>query len=252
MIKAENTLDSERLTRDSDGFTAERGYIISGLTGDDPAKLYQAMQTPGLPQYGDPHPVIPDIEVTQIIVEPLTSGSQVRVDIVYRKPDESAADAAADQSGQVTLNTSLVGEEEFRDVNGDLLTATYVDSFGVQIRYFTANVERPQLRVSFKRTEQQIPKSAINNYLGKVNSAEWSGFPPRTWLCSSITAEENAESYDVEYTFVHRAETWRIEVLAGITEDQASQFPIDVETGNGYAVYEVYEQANFNNLGLIF
>lgn len=251
--------DAESLSRDRDGYTAERVFIVDRVTGTPESKLYNAMVTGGIPQYGDPHPSIPDLQVTSIRADARTS-SQVRISVTYTipKPDDiNEIEADEDEtSGSLSVTSNLSNEVVFRDISGELLRAQYYalgeGGFTIEQKYEEAEVQRPQLQVQFTRIESSVPKANIQKFLGKVNSVAWSGFPPKTWLCSGIVARENKAKFDIEYQFTYRADTWRLEIVVGISQEEADSFPIDVNSGNGYAVFDVYETADFNALGLNF
>ncbi len=251
-------IEAQVLTRDSDGFTAERVFIIDEITGQPETRLYNAIQSSGIPAFGDPHPTIPDIQVTEIQANPATSGSQIKINVVYSVPDNS--DGSTDNSsGSITVNSSLITEEVFEDINGDTLKADYkifVDSTNTNVtvstKYATVDVQRPQMVVTFRRLEDQVPKTVINDFLGVVNSTDWSGFPAHTWLCTNITVSPNKDKFDVDYSFAFNQQSWQVEVIVPLTDTQANNFPIDKATGNGYSVYDVYKSRNFNELGLSF
>ena len=256
------TLGGETIKRNKDGFSVDRDFYISEVGGNAGSKLYTAVTMGGIPQYGDPHPTIPGIQVTSVSAEPYGGGSQIRVSVSYSVPtvDETSEIEADDDttSGTVVLSSNTASETVFQDINGELLKATYgvLQADGsnttLQTKYAEADVERPQLRVDFSRTENTIPKAAINTYLGTVNSVPWSGYPPKTWLCTAISARQNKGKYDVEYSFNYRPETWELEVVVGLTAEEAQDLPIDVDSGNGYARFDVYRLRDFNGLGLVF
>lgn len=243
--------------RDANGYQVERIFYIDGLAGVDSARLINAMITSGIPQYGDPHPFVPDIQVTSVTAEPLSnSGQSARVSVMYSEPSEDDLLETGQNQETVELSTNLADEETFFDVDGNLLIAEWraTPNFATPqlIKYGSTNVERPQMRVTLTRIEPAPPKEAISKYLGKLNLSEWSGFPAGTWLCSGINAREDRGEYKVDYSFVYRAEGWKVEIIIGLTAEQGNEAPIDVDIGNGFARYEVYDRANFNELGLTF
>lgn len=256
-----DVVESHSLKRGSDGFTTERVFYVDGVGGNAEQKLYKAMTMGGIPQYGDPHPFLTDVQVTSVTATPFKSGEQIKINISYSAPSaDDVAESEADDpnaAGTIVLSTNLTSEVEFRDIEGNFLVATYlgpndVGQFTIQTQYAEAEVQRPQVQASFSRVESEIPKGIITQYLGAINAGPWSGFPAKTWLCTGITARENKSKFDVEYSFSYRPETWQLEVTAGLTQEEINAFPIDVESGNGYAVYEVYKTRDFNNLGLSF
>jgi hypothetical protein len=230
---------------------------VTDVIGIAEAKIYNALQAAGVPAYGEPHPVIPDIQVIDRQASAITGDpDKVKIRISYGVPteeDETEEEAAA---GNISLTTSLTTEFEFRDINDELMEVSFVGTsefgFTISTQYGSADVQRPQLTITFDRTEAELPKATIKDYLGTVNSVAWSGFPAKTWLCSAINAREDKGEFKVSYTFVYNEKTWMLEILAGISELEAELNPIDPETNNGYAIYDVYQLRDFNTLGLSF
>jgi hypothetical protein len=257
MTVIKDVIDSQTLSSDSKGFTLERTYIVDGVGGSKDARLYSAITTAGVPQLNDPHPIIPDVKVTRLNAT-LEKGSNniARVAVSYSVPDAEDATADAQQGttspGTVTLSTGVSAEQTWFDINGEFLTASFIGGV-YQTAYKQADVQRPQLTVSFKRVENVLPKAAIQKYLGKVNSSAWAGFPKKTWLCTKIDASEDKEGkFNVDYGFSYNPATWRLEIILNLTPAQIEELPPNKDTGNGYARYDVYEGADFNALGLSF
>jgi len=246
-------IESATLRRDSEGFEADRTFIISDVKGSAEAKLYNAMTMAGIPQYGDPHPSIPDIQVTDIIAMPLKSGEKIKISVTYSIPGEDDA-AGDDQSGKLVITSALTNEQTHFDIDGNLISVRYFDgtTTGINITYSPIEVQRPQMRASFTRKEQSLPKDNIREFLGKINSIEWSGYPAETWLCSGIDVRENEGFFEVDYSFEFREEKWLGEVVIPLNSLTASESPIDKASGNGYGLFNVYRTANFNKLGLSF
>lgn len=246
---------NSRLRRDADGFEVERVYLVTGVGGDAATRLYNATIAPGIPQYGDPHPSIPELTVTEITAEPQESGSDVRVTALYSIPNEDEKnETLEDGVSEATFNisTSLVGDDTSVDINNELLTATYQTQVQRLVKYGRVDVERPQMSVTFSRIESAVPKLNINRFLGKINSQSWSAYPAKTWLCSAINVREDKGKFEVDYTFTYRPSLWRATIVYNLSEQDVNEFPIDVTTGNGYAVYDVYEAVDFNLLGFFF
>ena len=253
MTVIKDLVSEQKLRRDVDGYTVERSFIVTGVSGQGEARLYNATITSGIPQYGEPHPIIPDVQVTNIDASTLESGKDIMVNILYGIPsDEEAADAAGTGVGTIEVSSNLVSEQRFADINGVPLTATHRSAFGILVQSGTVDVQKPQQQVSFTRMEPIIPKNNINNFLGKVNDKIWSSYPAKTWLLSAISVREIKGEFEVLYTFSHDINTWRAVVTALLTQADADAFPLDEDTGNGIARYDVYETANFDQLGLFF
>ncbi len=249
----EDLIDEARLTEDQDGFTAERSFIVEGVSGNAATKLYSALSDSNIPQFGEPHPSIPNIQAVDRQAVPIESGNQIRVEVTYATPSDEDAATSEAGNGKALVTSSLTNEQTHFDIHGNLIKASY--SFGansISTNYSAVEVQRPQTRVTLSRKESAMPKSHIKNYLGRINSVEWSGFAPQTWLCSGISVRESGGSFEVDYSFEYREERWKGELVLPLTSAEAQDNPIDKDTGNGYALFDVYKTADFNSLGLSF
>lgn len=249
-------ISDQSLKRGSEGYEAERVYIVESA-GTPEARLYSAITTAGIPQFGDPHPVIPDVQVNDITASPVTGATpnlvKVRVNYAGPSPEDLIAAGETDvSSGEISFNTSLASELTYRDINGQFIIVEWRGGT-ISTKYAGIEVQRPQLSVRLKRTESALPKSVIENFLGKVNSTSWAGFPPKTWLCTAVDVnEESAGKFVVDYGFSYKADDWRVEVTVGLTQAQIDELPLDVDSGNGFGIFDVYKTADFNALGLSF
>lgn len=256
MSITKNLIKAETLSLDAKGYRSGNNFLVDAVGGSAESRLYNAMTTSGIPQYGEPHPTIPDIVVIKVQAKPEGGGKQIRVSVIYGIPEDAVDSSGEGSPGVASLSTNLSAETVWRDINGNLLKAQYQGLVGfifqTQTRYMQADVERPQVQVSLSRSENELPKAAMTKYLGTVNAVNWSGFPPKTWLCSSITSRDNKGKFETEYQFTYRVGGWRAEVVVGITNDEADTHPIDADSGNGFAAYDVYHSTDFNELGLSF
>lgn len=255
MIVQKHIVRSQTLVRDSNGYEADGAHIVEVMGGTPESKLYSAITTAGVPQFGDPHPIIPDVIVTRVQASPEgSSPNNILVSVTYSVPDEEdTGELTGDEvsDGTITLSTSLSSEETWFDINGDFLKVVWRGGV-IVTKYTSANVQRPQMNVTFKRTETALPRNEILNYLGKVNSTTWSGFPAKTWLCTGIDVDEEKGKFDVSYSFAYKEDDWQLEVIANLTQAQVDELPPDVESANGYAAFDVYRSIDFNSLGLSF
>ena len=255
MTVLKDLVAAHSISFDGEGHSMNRVYLVDGVGGTAESKLYNAITTAGIPQYNDPHPIIPKVVVTKIAASPEGSGSQIRVTVTYSLPDPSTVATTSTASTTpltTSISTGLTSDQVYRDINGDFMVVTWLGAV-IATRYVSADVQKPQISVSFKRTETSIPKTAIANFLGKTNSVPWSGFPAKTWLCTQINAtEDKAGEFNVDYSFSYNPEDWRVEVYLNLTQAQIDELPPDVDTGNGYGVFDVYKTADFNILGLDF
>lgn len=248
-------IESHSVRRTAAGYGVDRIFVISDVTGSADARLYNAIQNASLPQYGDPHPVIPEIQVTDIQASPVSGESEnVKIRVTYSIPSsDDSAEGSEGGTGRAVITSSLTNEQTHFDINGDLIKASYTSALNaISTTYAPVDVQRPQMRVTLTRRESEIPKENLKKFLGRVNSVAWSGFPPITWLCSGISVREIDGAFDVDYSFEYREERWKGELVLPIDAADAQDSPIDKDTGNGFALFDVYHAANFNELGLSF
>jgi len=252
-MTVKDLVDAARLTEDQDGFTAERSFIVEGVSGSAATKLYNALSDSNIPQFGEPHPSIPDIQVVDRQAEPLKSGAKVKVTIVYAIPSDEDAETSESGNGKALVTSSLTNEQTHFDIHGELIKASYLASVNsISTKYSAVDVQRPQMRVTLSRKESEMPKAYFKSHLGRINSVEWSGFAPQTWLCSGISVRESDGSFEVDYSFEYREERWKGELVLPLSTAEAQDSPIDKDTGNGYALFDVYKTADFNGMGLSF
>jgi hypothetical protein len=259
MTVVQDLVKEHRISRDSSGFEAERAFYVDGIGGSSDNRLYAAMTTAGIPQFGDPHPIIPDVLVTKASARMMNSSDQIKVTVTYSIPDPEddliqSEEDTADTDGTLRVSTSLANETVWADINGDLLKAEWKSATGGTkvTKYAGIDVQKPQIQVDFSRVESGTPKTAISDYLGKVNSVPWSGFPAGTWLCTNISSTEEQEGTKVDYGFSYNPNGWQAIITVNLTQAQIEDLPPDIESGNGYSAYDIYPTADFNALGLSF
>lgn len=249
-------ISANSLTRTSSGFSSERSFLVDNVPGTPEARLYNAVSTAGIPQINDPHPVLPDVIVTNVSAKPTTDPSQIIVTVSYSIPEvdeESIIEAEEDVPGSysLTLASNTAVELTWFDINGNLLEATW--GGGWKRTYKSVEVQRPQLTAIFNRIQLEPPSASQLLFIGKVNAVTWSGYPPKTWLCTAVNSEQvKSGKHNVEYIFVYKYDNWRVEIYSNLTGEEIAEIPYDRDSGNGYAKYDVYPSANFNNLGLSF
>lgn len=247
-------VQSHTLRKTSAGYGVDRIFIVSDVAGNAEARLYNATIKSGVPQFGDPHPVIPEIQVTDIQAAPESNDSaSVKVRVTYSIPTEDDNESSEGDlaSGVPVISSGLQPEETPLDIHGDFIRVRYVHG-SITTTYKSINVQRPQMRVTLTRVETNIPKLAIAEYLGSINSVAWSGFKPKTWLCASINVNQDQKGWRVEYSFTYREDNWQAIVSVNIPANIIEDYPPDKQTGNGFGRFDVYPAKDFNLLGLKF
>lgn len=251
------------------GWELERKAIVSGIDSsvDASAKLIDAvLGTIGMPEIGDSHPNIPACILREIIPEAITT-DKVTLRLVYR---ERGADTQ--QDGQWPDSTIEVGASVMQ-----IQTAKDRAGADISVAYHYPDQEKyGEWKNATYTADQYVGKMIPNNtmvisrretvtgeflnwlakdYVGKVNYAGWylaPGDAIGTWLCTGITGRsyDGGVTYDVQYTFQYRADTWVENVK--FFDHFTGKTPPDlvVAAGGGDINVNLYWPANFNYLRL--
>jgi hypothetical protein len=114
-----------------------------------------------------------------------------------------------------------------------------------------AQMEQPG---RFERLEPFNPEPKARFYTGKINSLNWLGAPPLTYLCRGISAEPVAlpngfYAWRVSYEFEGTADaTWLTQIA--YVDPTTGEVPDDAVLGNGLNIIQSYQQVDFNALNL--
>lgn len=267
----ELTNGSEITNSSLDGFTATRVFLARNLSGADVnARLKEALDLPGVPRPGDPHPSVSNLYLLTVRAEPYTqeSSTHARVVATYRVPSFDQAPPDQPQFGTRQISATVATVIKNVDVNGDeiILQHTFntVDENGNPVQrteYQPTEVEVsvPQLVVSLTRRESQPPFYQSEAYLRKVNQSGWLGKPARTWLCTKVdgSSDDGGNTYTVVYEFTYNPDTWDQRVV--FIDPDTGRPPIDEDTGEstlvdglGVKKVQIYELADFRDLNISF
>jgi len=252
-----DTLDGGgSLRRTADGYEDERVVLVRELTGTPEARKHTALTAPGVPQVGDPHPVIPGLIVTSADAQ-LLDGSQATVTINYA--NQPGGGTLRDGVVSIEVSSTTSDEETSVDRDGNIMTNHYESwasatgipqydgLYGVYIttdRIVKAQIKRSQLQVRITVDTDRHPRAIIQKYLNTINRAPWSGFAAETWFCSGIDAQPKGSGWRLVYQFTWRQEGWQ---LTDIVE-MFGLNPINVAEGNGIAHYDLFRPENWAGL----
>jgi hypothetical protein len=265
-------LTSGRVSRDSAGWHATMIADVRDVGGPADAREYNAILTQGVPQYGDPHPVIPGIRVVNVSASPSNGDSNVfDVEIEYGG-DSSGSTPGLEGTGikALDVNSTSIRTRGYRDVNGNLMIVTYQgEEFifpGTQGGAFSPGTESGSLRFTFSTapveaewdvpsvsvtvtTEQPIPSHLRTRQLAAhVNDGPWSGLGPYQWLTLGIDSSLNASgTHDWRSMFLMAPvlpdnDTWKFRaeyVWFGNALRTANT------VGNGIEYFDLYRTLNF-------
>ena len=243
---------SSRLKQDRNGYRAERIAMVSGVTGDADAKLYNALNDAALPNIGDVHPEIPEITLQIIQTEPL-GGGNYRVVMSYYS---EVGSESGSENARFTAKATTSVEEVSRDINNNIMQTEYAAAGASVSQYFLAEIERPRMNLEFEYSATEFPQSEIDNYMGKINSVPWLGYAIETILCSAVHVEDDGSNFRVRFVFQYNKETWKFPGQVAYHFNVITAHPArpdsSLDLQRGEKLFDVYETADFTPLGFSF
>jgi len=246
--------DSGRYT--ADGWQFTRIAIVTEITGTGHARIYNAAQQLGV-FIGASHPTVPTAYLMSV-----TPTSETSDTVKFRL--DYAEYPFADM--QVSIGSTVSQIETNKDINGDPFELEYAFPADYHIDDYAGETITTGAVVSLLSPETtMVVRKHITgadyldvlvvstSYVGKTNAAGWMvmGSPAEnTWLCTGITGETSDAglTYMVTYSFHYRSDGWDSEIV--FMDPNTGKPPSDVVEGVGIKTYQMYAQANFNNLGL--
>lgn len=253
-------------SRDSVEYT--RIFIVSGLTSAGYDMLREAMETYGIPTYGEPHPSVMDAFCYELDAEPVSHNS-VKVKARYRQ-------IAFDQNYEVNISSDAEEVESYWAFKSD---NDYTDTlYPNTISYkFPANYPNPdyagqesapqkikdiiyRAKPVFRLSRYEwtslpadmlygfparAPLAYLNAavlftrriayFVGTISLNSWRLFPNNEayWLCTNISAQMQIDDadrkvYKVNYEFKFNPDTWHR--FIAYTDPNTGQIPDDVST----------------------
>lgn len=219
---------------DADGIEVIRIALVENLSGNGDAKLLDAINTPGIPKIGDPHPSIPLINVFNRSAVPAKSSSKATVRISYKLLEafEEEADDTKLPTIDVGSTTQTMRTSRFiNDVsnpadpkpppepdpaNPDQDGRTMIVSYQfpqdpnstVEVvadpQAVFVDIQVPSTVLRLSRKEFLSPLINSINFVGRVNKNPILGdIVARTWLCIRIDGKSNdgGITYNITYEF---------------------------------------------------
>lgn len=260
-------IDSGEISETEDGYEETRVAMITGITGPGHKLKYNALQHPGLPLFGDPHPSIPGIVCVRRVAELVGGNDKAKVTLTYAIPKPSQQQTPPQQPGAPSGNTGVI-----RVGSSTQSTTTQKDVFGTPIlvkhtfpknypdESFAGKVDYPQgadvdvaipnMVVTETRLESASPFFKAQRFVGRVNNRSVFGGQPRTYLCTRIEGVTNDRglTFEVSYEFQFNPATWDATV---VFRDPATGRPVENPIqGKGLQTFRVYPEDDFNLLGL--
>ena len=236
-----------------------RNYLVSVPSNVAPhAKFWTARNTGGIPALNEQHPTVPGIVARKFRAEARDDDPNlIQVTVEYNEPPaiETATDPGSAAPGKtVEISIDTFTEGTLFDIDGNLMTIKYVKLGASGVSQLVQNlefqVERPTSTVRITEEVNTLPKQFIfDGFVGSINSVEWSGFPPRTWMLRGINTTQLQQGRNrVSWVFTYNARTWRAE---GRVSD-GGKVPDNASLENGIAFFRVYPEVDFKKTGQSF
>jgi len=271
-------LEDSGLTHTASGYSLTVGYILQDVPGNGQAMLFNALQDPRIPSFGEAHPVIPRVRVTSRAARAIEDQT-IQITIQYGVPDGADRTPVNPQTtptpeGTISISAAVVSEETQFDRDGNPLKVSYTgtliadDGNPVEVeneeQVATIEIQRPEMIVSFSRKEDRSPLIQARDAVGRVNSQDIGLYARGTLLLARIDADsdDNGDTFTVQYEFQYRPSGWAQTIV--YIDPQTDRPPTDVNksalgdrfgdrrAANGLAVYDVYPSYDFGSFRLPF
>ena len=258
-----DTIADASVRHDARGVQVIRTALLNNISAT-PDQVYRAALTaPGMPRYGDVHPAFPELRVVDIALTPIDS-RQWRAAITYAepRPEDRAQFVPVGTVVDVSWYSANVTIDRLYDANGNRMFHWYAgypespvinggnvflgrsSQRQVGVKAERADVQIPSVGARVMMAEATDPRNRIA-FIGRVNAGWWSGNAPGTWLFVGVSGNLEQSRWINQYDLLYRADTWRLESVIEFN----SAPPSDATVGNGIAFFDVYQSANFNQLG---
>lgn len=215
--------------------------------------LWIARDSREAPRPGDPHPRDGTLVVTSRTLTEASPGN-VRISINYGIADQKS-NAKPGTILDIRYESNTVEEAVSEDINGNPIKNNFAA--------FRATINRAVTTVEVDRLERGPPTPRlINEFAGHINEAQWSGYPPRTWLMFSPRSRraDDGKRFVITYQFAYRKNTWdhvveqtQLNFVTASTGQSPFSATGTTSVLKGVTIkkfnYEIYERADFNQLG---
>ncbi len=263
MATATRYVEGVRLSdRAGEGVQVTEPFYVLDAAGATPAdRMYDARNATGLPALRTAHPTIPNVFATEIIVQPLSVGSdKVSVVVIWQNPEVTTSEPEAGvDPGTIFVSASLQEVETRFDRNGNQIVLQRDVGGTIENQPGTATVQIPLVIYGVERRETGNPSALAKAHIGRVNSAPIWGEDARRWLCTRLdgVSTDFGSTYTVNYEF-QRSERLRYaptgfysswDVLLVFEDDEGR--PIENPVfGESMKRIEVVGESDFSVLGL--
>jgi hypothetical protein len=244
----------------ADGWEFYRIAIVTGVTGEGHAKIYNAAQELGV-DINDAHPTVTSCKLREVLCESVDK-DVVKLRLVYRRLTHTGH-SYTPQLDTVEIGANLSQKETNKDVNDVVMQVQYEypadythdsDYAGKTLSQSPMEpIFIPQPSIVISKAELFSPLAKAKEYVATMNLAGWNldpTAPAKTWLCTGIVGRSNDAglNYTTTYSFQYNASTWDKTIVYFL--EHTGRPPTDLVDGTGIKDYQVYQTKNFNALGL--
>lgn len=266
-IVTSDIIDGSTYTKDANGITVTRRFLVDGVPPDQKRGMYLAVTQPSIPNRGDYHPAFPALRADTISATPANSNTQFWVNVTYKSMNYQNLPPDATQPAQVSVGGVVQSVQTSYDVNGNLMALSFdyasKDANGNPTvttlpQTGTVSIQVPCFSIKYSRKETGSPLNVAAVFSGRINSVSFAGQDAGQWLCTHIegVSKDGGLTYDVSYDFqlAPSALGW----VATVTYiDPATGAPLPpydknnpVPIPGSVKQFQIYKTADFNLLRL--
>jgi len=238
----------------------ERKAYVSGLAGEtDYSILFSALTAAGLPAEGsllgkdglvltERNPTVIDKDKCEVIL---------KYENYYNEGQDFDSPPVGAFVGEARASIQQVTTN--KDQNGALIEVshTYPDddpNYPGETKTQTGEIQVfvPQRSFSVKGIKlTQSPWLIVDNIIGKLNSAAWSQWPARYWICTyagyrNMDPSTGVNRYFMSFEFQHNPDGWDPSVA--FNDENTNRPPPNLVANVGYKTIEYLGEVNFNSV----
>ncbi len=236
--------------------TKIRIALVTGVTGTNAEREFDALSVAGVPSLGDSlgsGGTLGNCIVIRKSVRPRAGQPNTLEVRCFYSTETTALSDISDSDTPTFESSGVVTQEQTNaDIDGNLISVSYTAGGVTRTRGAFINVFRPSLTETMRRIETGIePHDLQNEFMNKTNSVAWLGGEIGEWLCTMVHARalDAGDRWEVTYTFIKRVGGW--DPVAVFIDEETGQPPADLVDGTGVVTVTSYDQVNFFILDLI-
>lgn len=201
------------------GWEIQRVAYVGDLQGSPPSILVRALSKAGMPQIGDPHPVIPVAKVVGHYAVG-AAGDAATVYITYQSPQAPGGSLDPRRPTFVVSDETTLRTVQTQMLNNEPLRCRWAIDNGraaeknAQVDTLTIPIEE---QISGLVLWGVVSGQGLSDYrraVGYVNRHQWLGWPVGTWRFGGLSTETQdlGQTYSVTARVERRAydQDWRI------------------------------------------